>query len=400
MMRWLLLVVVACGCSGSNDGADGGDAMADVEASVAYPAPHPPMPQAINSGGGVVASPKLVVVTFQGDPLEASLDAFASQLVSVPEYWKTAVAEYGVGAITQVAYHAADTPPATVTDADVQAWLSSKIQSDPMLPQPDESTIYVLFYPSATSITLGSNASCTGFLGYHDAYALSPTTNVIYGVIARCTPPASISVTDLTTAIASHEIAEAATNPLPKLMPSYASVDSNSRAWEMLAGGELADLCAGLGSDVTYQPAGFDHLANHIWSNAAAAASHDPCQRAGSSPYFNSAPVLPDTIQLAGAVKTMGVKLLAGQSATIELDLYSDAPTSGPWTVSAIDLTSAFFNRPPALTFSLDRNSGQNGDKLNLTITSLRNVVGGAPFWIQNDLGTQRSVWLAAVSPQ
>jgi len=124
--------------------------------------------------------------------------------------------------------------------------------------------------------------------------------------------------------------------------------------------------------------------------------------------------VLPDTITvvaLGQSVHTQGVKLSAGQSKTIELDLYSDAPTA-PWTVSALDVTSAFFGGQTALSFSFDKNTGQNGDKLMLTIQSLMNVQGGALFWIESDLGTgadggffscqlpscEATVWLGAVS--
>jgi hypothetical protein len=105
------------------------------------------------------------------------------------------------------------------------------------------------------------------------------------------------------------------------------------------------------------------------------------------------------TIQVGGIpTKTKGVKLPVGQSTTIELDLYSDAPTSGPWTVSVLDITSAFFGGKPALELTLDQSTGQNGDKLNLTIKYLRPVTGGAPFWIQNDLGGAQTFWLGAVN--
>ena len=397
----LSAVFLACG-GDDNTQTDGGDAGNDADAAIPYPAPHSPMPQAVNSGGSVIASPKLVAISFQGDTLQPDIDKFASDLVSSPNYWKGAVSEYGVGPLTQVAYHANETPPQTLADSDVQAWITNKIQTDSTFPKPDASTIYALFYPKDTNVTALGGTTCQEFQGYHDSYPLDASTNVIYAIVPRCAPPPVAGVTDADqmTAEASHEIVEAATDPLPSSKPAYVTVDANSHAWELLAGGEIGDLC-GAYPNVFYVPTGFDHLMQRVWSNANAAASHDPCQPDAPTPYFNSAPLLSDTIriQVGGVpVNTQGVKLAVGASTTIELDLYSDGPTSGPWTVSVLDITSAFFGGKPALELTLDQTTGQNGDKLNLTIKYLRSVPGGAPFWIQNDLGKAQTFWLGAVN--
>jgi hypothetical protein len=398
---------VACACSGGGGQPDGGDdAGAEAEAAaIPYPAPHAPMPKAVNSGGSVIAAPKLVTISFQNDPLQSAIDAFSSQLASSPNYWKGAVSEYGVGPVTQVVYHAAETPPANLADSDVQAWLTNKIQTDNTFPQPDASTIYTLYYPSGTNVTMGSGITCGQFQGYHDSYALSTdggSVNVIYAIVPRCPPPPVQGVTDADqmTAEASHELVEAATDPLPSSKPAYITVDPDSHAWELLAGGEVGDLC-GAFPDSFYKPTGFDHLVQRVWSNANAAAGHDPCEPDGTTPYFNAAPLVNDTItiQVGGVpTKTKGIKVPIGQSVDVELDLYSDAPTSGPWKVTVMDITSAFFGGKPALSFVLDKNTGQNGDKITMTVTLLRNVIGGAPFWIQSDLGTSSTVWLGAVN--
>lgn len=397
------LLASACG-GGDNGQPDAGDDGA-VEAgpdAATYPAPHPPMPQVVSSGGSVIASPKLVAISFQGDSLQGAVDAFAGQLVSVPTYWSGATSEYGVGPLTSVTFHSTDTPAATLTDGDVRAWLTNEIQNDATFPQPDASTIYTLFYPSGTNVTDNFGVTCSEFQGYHDSFPLDATHDVIYAIVPRCPPPPINGVTaaDQMTAEASHEIIEAATDPLPTSKPAYITMDGTGHAWELLAGGEIGDLCAGFG-DVFFKPAGFDDLVQRVWSNAAAAASHNPCEPNGVTPYFNSAPVVSDSITVAVGgqnVKTQGVKLSVGQSTTIDLDLYSDAPTSGPWTVSLVDVASAFFGEQPALSLSLDTNTGQNGDVLQLTIKSLRPRSGGTLFWIQNDLGGTTTVWLGAVN--
>ncbi len=399
----MLSAAVFVACGGDNSQPDGGgDASNDVDAAIAYPAPHSPMPQVVNSGGSVIASPKLVAISFMNDPLQPDVDKFASDLVSSPNYWKGAVSEYGVGAIAQSVYHANETAAASLADADVRTWLTDKIQNDATFPKPDESTIYALFYPSGTNVTSLGGVTCEEFQGYHDSFPLGSSGDVIYAIVPRCAPPPVQGVTDADqmTAEASHEVIEAATDPLPSSKPAYITVDANSHAWELLAGGEIGDLC-GAYPNVFYVPTGFDHLMQRVWSNANAAAGHDPCEPDAPSPYFNSAPVMGDTITLdvdGISTKTQGVKLAVGAETTIELDLYSDGPTSGPWTVSAVDISSAFLGEKPALQFTFDQTTGQNGDKLNLTIKYLRPVLGGAPFWIQNDLGSAQTFWAGAVN--
>jgi hypothetical protein len=161
-------------CSGDNNSQTdaGDDAANDVDAAIPYPAPHAPMPQAVNSGGSVIASPKLVVISFLNDPLQPDIDKFASDLVTSPAYWKGAVGEYGVGPLTQTVYHANETPPASLTDGDVRTWLTDKIQNDATFPKPDASTIYTLFYPKGTNVTSFNSTTCQQFQGYHDSFPL------------------------------------------------------------------------------------------------------------------------------------------------------------------------------------------------------------------------------------
>jgi hypothetical protein len=403
----VLAAAVFVACGGDDSQTDGGDAGndADADAAIAYPAPHAAMPQVVNSGGSVIASPKLVAISFMNDPLQPDVDKFASDLVSSPNYWNGAVGEYGVGPIAQSFFHANETPAASLADADVRTWLADKIQNDATFPKPDESTIYALFYPSGTNVSSLGGVTCEEFQGYHDSFPLGSSGDVIYAIVPRCAPPPVQGVTDADqmTAEASHEVIEAATDPLPSSKPAYITVDANSHAWELLAGGEIGDLC-GAYPNVFYVPPGFDHLMQRVWSNANAAASHDPCEPilgGAPTPYFNSAPVFGDTItvEVAGIpTKTQGVKLQVGAETTIEIDLYSDGPTSGPWTLSAVDISSEFFGEKPALQLTFDQTTGQNGDKVNLTIKYLRPVLGGAPFWIQNDLGGAQTFWLGAVN--
>ncbi len=400
----LAMALVACSDSASTPTDDGGtpDAGDDGggDAGSAYPADHPPMPKAVTKGGPVMTAPKLVPISFQGDPLESSLDNFVTQLVAAKAYWAGAVSEYGVGELTATApMHLAETPPASLSDTDVQTWLTAKIKAGNGFPQPDGNTLYVVYYPTGTDVTMGGGSLCSDYQGYHGDYLMDGTTEVIYTVVGRCPPQGQASAMDQVSAEASHEFVEAATDPYPNNKPAYTDIDD--KAWAILAGGEIGDVCAYF-PDSFYRPTGVDNLVQRVWSNASAAAGHGPCEPDAPSPYFNSAPVLPDTISVIGSpigsFQNRGVKIPIGQSKTIELDLYSDGPTSGPWTVKALDLSSAFFGGAAALSFTFDQSQGQNGDKLNLTIKALaKSSFGASPFWIESTLGTSKTYWLGLV---
>ncbi|HEY8075899.1 MAG TPA: hypothetical protein VIF62_17350 [Labilithrix sp.] len=409
------LAAAAGACSSSSSDAtppppndDSADAGADDGGGpVGYPAPHPAMPVAQTLGGAVMTAPKLVAISFMGDPLQASVDNFVTQLASATAYWSGATAEYGVGPLTATPpVHLGETAPSMQTDAQVQQWLKDEINGvdgGAAFPQPDANTQYLIFYPSGSNVTSNGGSLCQEFQGYHSSFALSATTNVVYSVVGRCKPPvAGLAAIDEVTAEAAHEIIEAATDPLPFAGPAWATLDDADDVWAVVGGGgELGDLCAPF-PGVFFRPPGVDNLVQRVWSNAASKASHDPCQPQGVSPYFNSAPVMKDMVQVTGApggsFTGLGVKIPIGKSKTIELDLYSDAPTSGPWTVSALDLNSAFFGGDASLEFTFDKTTGQNGDKIMLTIKAVSaGVIGASPFWIQNKLGSQTTIWTGLV---
>jgi hypothetical protein len=390
------------------DSASGdADSSADSGMIGGYPAAHPPMPQVVDAGGPVMKSPKFVIITFAGDSLAAQIDDFASKVAASATYWSGTTAEYGVGPVSSVLDIAVtDTPASNLGDADVQAWLASKLSGPDAgtldggapWPQPDGETLYMIYYPAGVTITQGGGASCSQFYGYHGDFALASKA-VTYSVIARCTPFPGTSAIDSVAAIASHELVEAATDPLQE-NPAYSQPDPDHAAWATLAGGELGDMCAGFGN-VFYKPADVPYLVQRTWSNKAAAASLDPCQPDGVTPNFNTAAVLNDTVTfsgLTGTTMTKGVKIPAGGTGTVELDLYSSTATSGPWTVQAFDGASylSMGGSPAELAVSFPGGgstaTGKNGDKLHLTINVLTaDPSGGELFMLVSTLGTGSS---------
>jgi hypothetical protein len=367
-----------------------------------YPAPHPPLPSSKSHGGAVVAHPKIVPVVFDVDPLAGDIATFMSAWATT-DYWKTVLADYGIDkpVVLPVA-HVTDTLASTVDDSDIQTWLASQVDGTHAgFPAADADTLYALFYPPGVTVTYsGLGSSCSAFHGYHGAAPLTSGGNAVYSVISRCASiPEDTTLTGIqyVSAVTSHEVVEGLTDPFVMSTPAFALTDDDHVAWELYPGGEVGDLCALVG-EAFYKPADFPYAVQRVWNNAAAASGHDPCivQQPGHV-YFNAAPVLTDDVRVRdnfGALKTTkGVKLAIGETKTIEVDLFSDAPM-GAWTVGAIE---PFAATPTAhhLTLAWDRTIGTNGDKLHLTITALSKdpQFNGELLMITSRLGNQRTFW-------
>jgi len=100
------------------------------------------------------------------------------------------------------------------------------------------------------------------------------------------------------------------------------------------------------------------------------------------------------------AITVPGVKVPVGGTKTIDIVLHSEAPTSGPWTVSVQDLSYITGSTNSAATkLTLDKTSGNDGDVLHLTIQviSADPSFGGEGFVLSSTLGTQNNLWYGAV---
>jgi hypothetical protein len=401
---------------GATDGGPGQDASpsndgSSADAGPTYPAPHPVAPQVV-TGGVVDAQPKIVTVSFPNDPLEADLDTFATA-IGKTTYWGDRTKEYGIAPLDPIGrIHDTTTWPATLDDAQIQTWLLGRIDgADAGWPAPDKNTIYALYFPPGVSITnqaQGLPPSCgtaimPSWHGYHENVTLSGGQLVPYAVISRCDSiPEDPNATGIlyASAVASHEVIEAMTDPFVIAgQYGFFGTDPDHIAFELATGAELGDMCSLIGN-AFYTPPDFPYLVQRIWSNAAAAAGHDPCQpQPTGQVYFNSVPVLHDTITVpsiygTGLVTTKGVTIAVGKSKTVEVDLFSEAPTSGPWSVRAVETDGA-----TSLSFKFDKTTGLNGDKRNLTITvvSANAGAGAESFALISTLGTQRNLWAGFV---
>jgi hypothetical protein len=376
--------------------------------STVYPAPHPDPPQVQNGGGPVLTTPLITPVFFNNDDatMVTTLKDFYSK-VGGTKYFGATTQEYGITgpATAAKAVDLAEAAPNAIDDNGIQTWLATKLNNDAdmTLPKPTDNTLYVLNYPTTTTITLQNSQSCQTFGGYHNSVALDAnhnSRNVAYAVVPRCNGFAGMNVQDTTTGSASHEIIEAVTDPYPMVNNAFGQVDQDHFYWGLLGGGEVGDLCAQNPGSFTRFSELPSYTVQRTWSNKSALASHDPCVpfQPANEVYFNSAPVLNDDIMLFGQLQSKGVQIPVGSKKTIELDLFSDGPTSGPWTVKVEDLGSKVQGGKAAFNFTLDRNSGQNGEKLHLTIESVSATQYNAGvFVIVNALGNQRSTWLGLI---
>ncbi len=392
------------GGGGGADAAHTDGAGTDADAAGAYPAFAPEVPAVITGNGALLTNPKIVTVTWPGDPFAAQIDALAGA-IGATSYWAATTGEYGVKAATLAkTVRVATAPAASVQDTEAEAWLADQLDgTHAEWGSPDPTAIYTLFYPPGTTIMENGEASCGGLPGaYHSELKLKSGVTVPYVLIPRCESFLGLHGIDYVSAAASHEWIEAATDPFPNTDPAFSQTSSKYFMWTLVSGGETGDMCTNTAS-VYITPDGLPFKVQRSWSNIAAQAGKDPCVPATvGAPYFNSVPAMTDTLKgtIQGQTfKPLGIKLAVGASRSVEVDLFSDMPTSGPWTVKAYDMAKAS-GLPAELTLAWDRTSGKNGDKLSLTITRVAadTANGGvSAFMVISTLGTAQNSWIGAV---
>ena len=369
--------------------AEGGTASPDAAGSFTE-ASHQAFPSVINWGGSVLTAPKVVTITFGSDTLATQFDTFGQSAAS-SSWWDavragdcdangtTCVGDGPTG--TSVAVPAA--AAASYTDSlegaasSLQTALSNLITAH-TVPAPDANTIYVMYLPGTTKITMdpqdpavNSPYDCPDTYGYHNGMKVGQT-QVWYSVVLECPPdPSAPSQAPPTTVLgnatgtAAHEIVETATDPDSNEFYLDTS-DPNTWGWNDVLGGELGDMCVdpfALGQDGTMDGA---FLAQRIWSVPAAKAGHNPCVPVPVGEiYFNAAPATSSVVVVD-----------VGQSKTIEVDAFSDAARAD-WTLTAADWTDL---NTTYLSFSIAGASApdagvdlqvNNGSKIQLTVTLL-----------------------------
>ncbi len=375
-----------------------------------YPSAHAPIPLVDFNGGNIMTSPKIVTITFDGDPLRSRLESFGDIITATP-WWDAVSAGYcnkgGSPCIGRgTAGEHVHLPAGAVTSytdssqgkpSSIQDFIKAQVAAG-TFPAPTVNTLYAIYFADGVTIDLDGSGSCQAFGAYHNTLSLAAPTggdagadaaagaSVVtpYAIMPRCSAREAEA-----TVSASHEFIEAATDP--NIGVSDIAYYMNDQLWAF-AGGEVGDVCVdftGQGSDL-YQESGY--TVQRSWSNKAAKASHDPCVPAiPGEAYYNVAPN-PGSEQ---------IKLTTvGQSKTIVLDAFSDGPLSD-WTVSAVDF-SKFQGGPGYLSFAFDKTKAHNGSHINLTITLKAKPQSGYAQYaiVSKSTGRQTRDWPAVVLTQ
>ena len=331
-------------------------------------------------GGDVLTAPKVVPIFFANDAaMQASVEDFLAQ-TAASSYWGATTSEYGVGPLTILpTIVTTDTPP--TTDTALATWLAGHFNGQNGWPTaPDPQTIYSVFLPAGVVLHTSFGDSCQAFGAYHDE-AMGTGTSVVYALMPRCTGFGQ-DLDELTVST-SHELIEAVTDPRVESTPAFGDLDPDHYIWAYTPGAEVGDMCEYVAT--ASQRLVGNYLVQRTWSNASAAAGHDPCVPALTTPFQGAAPMLTDPEPIDsyynGTIQTKGVQVPVGMSKTIDVKLFSDAPTAD-FSVHADDV--AQFNGSPAeLTFTWDKTTGHNGDTLHLTITRAKAGQGqGSEFVI------------------
>jgi hypothetical protein len=362
---------------------EAGDAgVAPDGAGGTYPAFTPDFGQLVNHGEMALTAPVVVPITWNSDPSQAMFDQFVDD-IGMTAYWKATTSEYGVGPLTSGTgnhVHISAAGPATMRDSDFKNQVAQNAGA--AWPAATDQSIYAFFLPPGTSLQMQGGDACShGIGGYHDQVMVGATL-VAYAIVPSCSLGRMTTPAQKSTSAMSHELIEAVTDPWPQLAkPGLIGFDADhfSFDWFQSFQSENGDACELYQSSFfTVMEPSFMYWVQRTWSNDGATQGHDPCVPAPPTPYFNVTPLNLTTVDIdttsisrrgSAMTPTKGVHIPLGQSGTIDIGFYSDAPTSGPWALDTMEGSPFNPVKTPRLTVKIDRSTGSNGDRATATVT-------------------------------
>ena len=392
---------------------DGGATAA--HASTAFePAFAPFVPALLNQGGPSLDSPEIITVIWEEDPNAALWESVGDDL-GVSTYWRTVVGEYGVGAAHAGGHVELPSSQEPIRTDELPDFLAS-VLSDPSsgFPEPTAQSLYVFFAPEG-KIVDSTGAGCNGEFGYH-ATAMLEGREVPFAVIFECPLPSGLDTQQIT-ATASHEIAEVALDPFSVSNQAWIGIDDEHLAFDLLFAfqNENGDLCEFFPEqELAHPEPSLRFSVQRQWSNASAAAGHNPCVPVPPEPYFNVSALGLDAVTVdltalvtdgfapetrAGTTQTRALRVPVGGEGSVELGLFSDGPTDA-WSLEAYEMDpegprsddDPFPRAPtPSVAVQLDKNTGKNGDRVTLTARALASTpLGGSLVVVTSTLGASR----------
>jgi hypothetical protein len=330
------------------------------------------MPQVplANTPAAILASPKVMPITYDNDNKRADLEAFVPNFAQSTA-WAEQTAEYGVGPLTMATpQHVAGNAPANMTDDNLMQLLQANLTgANPAWGAPDPSTIYAFFIPDGTTYNDFTNSQCcVDYDGYHSVSTVGGV-DLVYAVMCHCPgiDGPNINALQQLTVVASHEIVEAATDPYYN-KPAYANSDDNHAVWTVVTGGEVGDMCA-FADNAYWNPPDMQYMIQRSWSNQAAAAGHDPCVGEGMSPYYQTVPKLTDSVTIQSyGWPTKGIHIANGGTANLTLDVLSDT-AGGQYKVELLDYNDYWTGGTKYLTFSAPPATVTVGDEFTVSVS-------------------------------
>jgi hypothetical protein len=204
-------------------------------------------------------------------------------------------AQYGVGTPNYVDYHSSSSlcgprrPGATVSGARVVAWITCEVLTPgthipyPGARAPVSNDLYVVMIPTGTKISdnltipkvkilgrtfgpyvLYTGEGCKTYDAYH-AFSFGGTSFFTYAVVlAQCDPTMALFTQSM-----SHEIVEAATDPIPLAGWIDNSIPVSPPTFQRLRTGEAGDICSSVGAMPTSPAAKGSYSFEPYWSNSA-----------------------------------------------------------------------------------------------------------------------------------
>jgi hypothetical protein len=279
--------------AGAHDDAAGDAGTSDVQdgAITFLAAPHLPWPTILDHGGHILDPLRVVTVVAADEPYAPDLQAFGDS-IAASSWFAAFASEYGItGTPTHILVKGAHVASGTsFTQVQMNQYIADTVAAASPPLAPDGRTVYVLFLPPGTTLTVnGAPDTTCSRVPYHAPYG---TLGDGMAVLTRC-PGSFPSQLAMFTAVAAHEIAEAATNPSYATDPAWGlwvadtKTPWQSSVWnevEMESSVEIGDLC------IFTRTVEKGFALQRIFSNAAAAKGGDPCVPASSVPYFGVSP--------------------------------------------------------------------------------------------------------------
>ncbi len=341
------------------------DAGPGDDASAFVPLAHPKLPLLVNQGGPILPHVAIVTVTWPADPIAHDLATFDAWMPT-SDFYTSSVAEYGpLAGSYDGAWSPTSAAPATLDDAAIQkmlldAWAATTNK----LPAPSADRLYTIYPPAGTTVTSFGTEGCTGFQAYHSSVKAPTGETLVYAVMPRCAETQGMTPLDFVTWGSSHEIGEAATDPIASNPAWVTPADPSFLQPEQ---GENGDLCTGFPMRVE------GHMVTALYSTKAAAADERPCVPAAKGPMFG--------MFAKGDAKANRVKIAAGKTVSVPLAVYSTAPTP------PLKLVAYPFDTH--VTAKLSQSTGVNGDTPTVSITVAAGTPSGLVTYV--DLYTESS---------